>query len=111
MSEIITVTASAVRADFTRLLAACAAGSTVHVTKHGRVVAVMMSPVVEEVEEVEEAEEAEEVEEAEEPQEVEESDHIWGWTSSEEEAFERFLEENEEENGLDPDDESLLELA
>ena len=107
MSENITVTASAVRADFTRLLAACAEGSTVHVTKHGRVVAVMMSPVAEEAEEIEERQDAEDAEEAEE----EESGHIWGWTSSEEEAFERFLEENEEDIELDPDDESLLELA
>ena len=112
MTETVTVTASAVRAELTRLLAAVADGQRVEITKHGKVVALLSSPSAETTEAVEETTEAvEETTEA--VEETIESDdraepgdtHIWGWTPDEEQAFERFLEEEEDEY------EDLLETA
>ena len=119
MTETVTVTASAVRAELTRLLAAVADGQRVEITKHGKVVALLSSPSAETTEAVEETTEAvEETTEAVEEtieavEETIESDdraepgdtHIWGWTPDEEQAFERFLEEEEDEY------EDLLETA
>ena len=99
MTETVTVTASAVRAELTRLLAAVVNGQRVEITKHGKVVALLSSPSEETIEE--QSEETIESDDKTEPGDT----HIWGWTPDEEQAFERFLEEEEDEY------EDLLETA
>ena len=100
MTETVTVTASAVRAELTRLLAAVSDGKRVEITKHGKVVACLISAEAETEAEVETSE-------VESDGTSESTDaHIWGWTPDEEEAFERFLESEEEDEYED-----LLETA